>query len=141
MSEKDRLIEKVRGAIRKGLKLTLKVMPAWMEAVGVGVFISEAVTSRPGVPEKLKALDGKVFLFEALDIGKGFYLFMRDGDIKVVVHTNRKPDVVMRGEVKVLSDVFLGRVDPDTVFFSRRLEITGDTAAAIHLKNILASLA
>ncbi len=39
-----------------------------------------------------------------------------------------------------LLDVFTGRVDPDTVFFSRRLEITGDTAAAVHFKNILAAL-
>ena len=61
-------------------------------------------------------------------------------EASVVVPSTRSPDVTMRGTVKVLLDVFTGRVDPDTVFFSRRLEITGDTAAAVHLKNILATL-
>lgn len=140
MAEKDVLIDKVKGALRKGVEMTLKVLPTWMEAVGVGMFISQVVSSHPGFSEKLKALEGKLFLFEATDIGKGFYLFIKEGEIRVVVHSGRKPDVTMKGEVKVLSDVFLGRVDPDTVFFSRRLEITGDTAAAIHLKNVLASL-
>jgi predicted lipid carrier protein YhbT len=52
----------------------------------------------------------------------------------------KHPDVTMRGNVTVLLDVLSGKVDPDTVFFSRKLEIEGDTATAIHFKNILASL-
>jgi predicted lipid carrier protein YhbT len=142
MSEKDALLEKVREKVVKGVTTALKVMPVWVEAIGVGTFISQVVSTHPRFSEKLKdkAVDGKVFLFEASDIGKGFYLFIKDGEIKVLAHSSKKPDVRMKGEVKVLSDVFLGRVDPDTVFFSRRLEITGDTAAAIYLKNTLASL-
>jgi len=46
----------------------------------------------------------------------------------------------MSGNVAVLMDVLLGKEDPDTVFFSRKLEITGDTATAIHFKNLLAAL-
>ncbi len=85
-------------------------------------------------------VEGKIFKFEAVDIKKAFYLHIKDHAISVVVHITGAPDVTMRGTVAVLLDVFTGRVDPDTVFFSRRLEITGDTSAAVHLKNILAAL-
>jgi len=132
--------DKLKEMISRGMSLPLKAMPLWMEAIGVGVFISSIVESHPGFKERLAGLDGKVFRFEATDIKKSFYLQIKDCDIKVRPHMDRKPDVVMRGEVKTLTEVLLGKVDPDTVFFSRRLEINGDTAAAIHFKNILAAL-
>ncbi|MCK4847070.1 MAG: SCP2 sterol-binding domain-containing protein, partial [Deltaproteobacteria bacterium] len=43
-------------------------------------------------------------------------------------------------ETSVLLELFLGEEDPDTVFFSRRFEINGDTSAAILLKNIMAAI-
>ena len=133
-------LEKLKGVLIKGARLPLKAMPLWMEAIGVGVFIARIVETHPGFRERLKEIDGKVFLFEAKDIGKSFYLRVKDNDIKVVPHSAKKPDVTMRGTVKVLIDVLTGKEDPDTVFFSRRLEISGDTAAAIHFKNMLAAL-
>lgn len=136
----DGRFERLRGALIKGARLPLKAMPLWMEAIGVGVFIARIVEANPGFRERLKEIDGKVFLFEAKDIKKSFYLHIKDNDIKVVPHSAGKPDVTMRGTVKVLIDVLTGKEDPDTVFFSRRLEISGDTAAAIHFKNMLASL-
>lgn len=138
MSEK--LIERLKGAAIKGVTASLKAVPIWVEAIGVGALISTVVADNPAFKEKLGALDGKVFLFEAVDISKRFYLRVEDRDIKVELHRTGPPDVTMKGDASVLMEVFLGRVDPDTVFFSRRLEITGDTAAAIHLKNILATL-
>jgi len=132
--------EKLKKALFKGVRLPLKVMPLWIEAIGVGVFIARIIETHPGFKERLAEIDGKVFLFEAKDIGKKFYLCVKDGSIKVVPHLAKRPDVTMRGTVKVLVDVLTGQEDPDTVFFSRRLEITGDTAVAIHFKNMLAAL-
>ncbi len=136
----EEMKKKLRGVFYRGVRGPLKAMPLWMEAIGVGVFISSIVDANPWFKEKLRGLDGKVFRFEAKDIGKGFYLLIKDGDIKVVPHVKAAPDVVMSGKVAVLIDVLTGKEDPDTVFFSRRLEITGDTATAIHFKNILAAL-
>ncbi len=132
--------DRLRAMLSKGMSLPLKAIPLWMEAIGVGVFISSIVESHPGFKERLCELNGKVFRFEATDIKKSFYLRIKDCDIKVLPHMDRPPDVIMRGEVKTLTDVLLGKVDPDTVFFSRKLEINGDTSAAIHFKNILAAL-
>lgn len=132
--------EKIRSGLIKGINIPLKVMPLWVEAIGVGVFISTIVDRNPRFKERLAEIDDKVFLFEAKDIGKRFYLHIKDRSINVVPHMGRKPDVTMRGTVDVLTNVLLGKEDPDTVFFSRRLEISGDTASAIHFKNILAAL-
>ncbi|MBI5588444.1 MAG: SCP2 sterol-binding domain-containing protein [Deltaproteobacteria bacterium] len=137
----DKGLDKLKQTLFLGMNIPLKAMPLWMEAIGVGVFISRIVEKNPRFKERLREIDGKVFLFEAKDIKKGFYLLIKDNEIKVIPHSGRKPDVTMRGTVKVLIDVLMGKEDPDTVFFSRRLEISGDTAAAIHFKNMLAALA
>ena len=131
--------ERVGKLLSEGMRLALKLTPLWVEAIWAGAIISAVVEKNKKLKLRLPELDGKVFLFEAKDIEKAFYLRIVDGGIKVIPHIKEAPDVVMKGEVQVLTDVFLGRVDPDTVFFSRRLEITGDTATAILFKNILAA--
>ncbi|MBI5328228.1 MAG: SCP2 sterol-binding domain-containing protein [Deltaproteobacteria bacterium] len=118
----------------------LKIMPLWIEAIGMGAVMGAIVDSNKGFKERLKEIDDKVFLFEALDLNKKFYLHIKDSDIKIIPHLAKTPDVVMKGEAKIFFGLLLGKEDPDTVFFSRKLEISGDTAAAIHFKNILNSL-
>ncbi len=139
-SRKDDVRDRLRESCKKASRLFMKATPLVVEALAVGSVLSAIVRRNPDLAERLGELEGKVFYFEARDIGKGFYLKILDGDIKVVLHTRRVPDVTMRGDVSVLIDVFSGKVDPDTVFFSRKLEIEGETATAIHFKNILASV-
>lgn len=132
--------EGFKEALFKFGALSLRVLPLWVEAIGAGVFFASVVEKSPALKERLSELEGKVFLFEATDIGKSFYLMIKDRGINVIPHVSQPPHVTMKGDVRVLADVFLGKVDPDTVFFSRRLEVSGDTAVAIHFKNILAAL-
>ncbi len=127
----------LKAALLGFARMHLRRLPLWIEAIGAGVFISSIIEKNPSFRERLKEIDGKVFLFEAKDIGKAFYLHIKDGDIRLKPHMGMAPDVRMRGDVDVLMGLILGKIDPDTVFFSRRLEIEGDTAAAIHFKNIL----
>jgi predicted lipid carrier protein YhbT len=134
----ERIAERLKQTFYDAVKPPLRLMPLWMEAIGAGVFISSIVEGNPKFKERLKELSGKVFLFEAKDIKKSFYLVIKEGEIKIVPHILGEPHVVMRGEARVLMDLLLGKEDPDTVFFSRRLEINGDTAAALLFKNILA---
>lgn len=124
----------------KGASVPLKVMPLWVEAIGAGVFLAAVVQKNPAFKGRLTELEGKIFRFEARDVGKSFYLLIKDRGLHCVPHVACAPDVTMSGNFLILLDLFFGRVDPDTVFFSRKLEITGDTAAAIYFKNILASL-
>lgn len=140
--EREMMKKRLEALFFKAVKAPLKATPLWMEAIGVGVFIRSVLDANPGFRQRLSEVDDKVFLFEAKDIGKRFYLHIniKDGGINVVPHMRRPPDVTMSGKVEVLVNVLVGRVDPDTVFFSRKLEITGDTSVAIRFKNMLAAL-
>lgn len=124
----------------KLITLPFRFTPPWVGAIGAGVFIGLITDRNPELREMLKELEGKVFLFEAKDIGKRFYMVVKGDGIHIQPHYRGEPHVTMKGTTDVLFNLLLGREDPDTVFFSRRLEITGDTALAVHFKNILNSL-
>lgn len=115
-------------------------MPGWMQAIGAGGVISAMVEGNERFKRRLPELEGKLFLFCPTDTNKSFCMTIRNGEATIILHPEREVDVTMKGEIRVLAGLLLGRVDPDTVFFTRKLEITGDTAAAILLKNILADL-
>jgi len=134
------LKERVKEKALQALKFPLRLTPLWIEAIGIGAVMGAIVDGNKRFKERLKEIDDKIFLFEATDLGKRFFLHIKDGDIKIIPHLAKKPDVIMKGETKVFFGLLLGKEDPDTVFFSRRLEISGDTAAAIHFKNILNSM-
>lgn len=136
----SRVKEKIRETALNAIKFPLRLIPLWIEAIGMGAAMGAIVDGNKRFKERLKEIDDKLFLFEASDLNKKFYLHIRDGDIKIIPHLKKAPDVIMRGETSVFLGLFLGKEDPDTVFFSRKLEISGDTAAAIHFKNILNSL-
>lgn len=138
--ENNNTLNKLKELFLRGASVPLRIMPLWMEAVGAGIFLAAVVQKNPAFKARLSELEGKIFRFEARDLDKSFYLLVKDCELLCVPHVARMPDVTMSGNFPILLDLLLGRVDPDTVFFSRKLEITGDTSAAIYFKNILASL-
>lgn len=130
----------IKATILKSINLPLRFIPLWIEAIGMGVIMGSIIDSNKRFKERLKEIDNKVFLFDASDIKRRFYFHIKDGDIKVIPNFAGNVDVEMKGAVSTLFGLLIGKEDPDTVFFSRRLEISGDTSVAIHFKNILNSL-
>jgi len=51
-----------------------------------------------------------------------------------------KPDVTIRASLRDYAALVLRREDPDTLFFTRRLAIEGDTELGLALKNALDAL-
>ena len=51
-----------------------------------------------------------------------------------------RPDVTIRASLADYAALVLRREDPDTLFFTRRLVIEGDTALGLELKNALDAL-
>lgn len=49
------------------------------------------------------------------------------------------PDVTFRADTRSLLQIMAGQVDPDTLFFRRKLAIEGDTELGLTLKNFLDS--
>ncbi len=118
----------------------LKFIPSWVQGAGLGLFLAHVVENNLDFKERLSDIDDKHFLFEATDIGQRFFLYIKDKTIRVKVHYHETPDVTMKGEFSVILGLMMSKVDPDTVFFSRKLEITGNTATALCFKNILDSI-
>jgi O2-independent ubiquinone biosynthesis accessory factor UbiT len=118
----------------------LKFIPSFLQGVGLGLFLDHVIENNPEFKERLGEIDDNHFLFEATDVGQRFYLYIKDNAIKVKLHHLDPPDVTMKGEFSVLMGLLLSTVDPDTVFFSRKLQISGNTATALCFKNILDSI-
>lgn len=118
----------------------LKFVPAWMQGAGLGLFLAHVLENNPEFKERLEEIDDNFFLFESTDTGQKFYLYIKDKNITVKLHHKEEPDVVMKGEFSVLVGLLLSKVDPDNVFFSRKLQISGNTATALCFKNILDSI-
>ena len=90
-------------------------------------------------PEQLDYLEGKKFCLKVTDKNME-YLFLVQHRRLVSLSTYEIPDVTISGCLKDFSDLAMHKEDADTLFFSRRLLMEGDTDAALYLKNILDAL-
>jgi len=97
------------------------------------------VKRNPQIIPRLAPLEGKIFLLEAEDRGKKYYLLVQKKGLKLVSETNRY-DVLIRGKWSALRGLLDQRFDADELFFGGHLQIEGDIEAATHLKNILSHL-
>ncbi|MCC7326488.1 MAG: SCP2 sterol-binding domain-containing protein [Burkholderiales bacterium] len=86
--------------------------------------------------EGLAALSGKSFRIHANDAGIGI-AFRIDGSRFTALHGGDPVDTTLRAHVADFVLLALRRIDPDTLFFARRLAIEGDTEAGLLLKNLL----
>jgi O2-independent ubiquinone biosynthesis accessory factor UbiT len=87
----------------------------------------------------LDFMEGKCVRIRALDAGIDLDLAAHAGSFE-----SRPPeptaDLVIEGTAYDFLLLIAGREDPDTLFFQRRLRMSGDTALGVHLKNFLASV-
>lgn len=63
--------------------------------------------------------------------------FTLDAAGKRIVHCHSEPDATIRGDSLALLLLAARRVDPDTLFFHRRLMVEGDTELGLQAKNLL----
>lgn len=72
------------------------------------------------------------------DINVDFVVTLRGQRLQVSL-TPLAPDVSFRADTRSLLRIVAGQVDPDTLFFRRKLAIEGDTELGLALKNFLDS--
>lgn len=70
----------------------------------------------------------------------GISLTYRDGRLRPA-NGDEARQVCIKGSPRAFAQLILGHNDPDTLFFRRELQITGDTALGVALKNLLDSRA
>ncbi len=124
----------------KLLSIAHRIMPSKVE----NYFVLHQVKrlSQPFMDDgEIDFLDGKVAEVEIRDIAAKWYftkigqeLVMLD---KVKAETiSSEPDVVFSASVDALVLMASQKVDPDTLFFNRKLRITGDTELGLEIKNL-----
>jgi len=106
--------------------------PAAAAAVALNIWLGEAV-SGAALPDAC----GKAVTIEVSDVGLRLTFSIEPDGIVACTHV---PDVTIRATVSDFLALALRREDPDTLFFSRRLIIEGDTELGLFLKNSLDAL-
>lgn len=85
----------------------------------------------------LDFLEGRVLGIDATDLGLGWRLTLREGRL----HAGETPaDASIRGSATDLLLLASRLEDADTLFFRRRLEVTGDTELGLTARNLLDQL-
>nr|WP_108652997.1 SCP2 domain-containing protein [Dongshaea marina] len=84
-------------------------------------------------------LENQWLKVEIRDLGLCWYISYENDKLQVAEHSSRV-DVCFSGELNDLILVAAHKVDPDTLFFQRRLRIEGDTELGLEVKNLLDSI-
>jgi len=95
---------------------------------------------RPELGERLGEHRCKRFLIDPVNLP--FVFMLRpdpDDPLLRAARRGREPthDAAIRGTFLTLLDMVDGRLDGDALFFSRALQVTGDTEAVVSLRNAL----
>jgi predicted lipid carrier protein YhbT len=87
---------------------------------------------------RLPEIDGKSVCIHIRDAATELHFRIEQGRLRPA--TPGRADVRISGKVEDYWQLATRREDPDTLFFSRRLCIEGDTETGVHVKNLLDAL-
>lgn len=99
------------------------------------------LTLAPHLPiDTCAMLEGRSLRIEVADAGLRFDYTWRDNAFRAADHGDTKPDLTIRADLWDFHQLIQRGEDPDTLFFSRRLVMEGDTELGLLVKNTLDSL-
>ena len=87
---------------------------------------------------RLSEIDGKSVCIHIKDALSRIYFRIEHG--RLLPTSPGRADVCISGNIDDFWKLASRREDPDTLFFSRRLCIEGDTETGVHIKNLLDAL-
>jgi len=116
----------------KLLQLLPEAPPAHMLALALNAGICFGLVSRSA----LEPLLGKTVSLEASDLGTRVRVAY-DGNRFKAYAGNAPTDLTIRSSVSGYLALALRSEDPDTLFFTRRLVMIGDTELGLVVKNVL----
>ncbi len=85
---------------------------------------------------ELDFIEQRRILIQVTDIALHFSVGLEKSRL-LVNTTHNKADALVAAELKDFMLLAAGKIDPDTLFFRRRLRITGDTELGLAVKNLL----
>ena len=89
---------------------------------------------RAGWLEPPAALDGHTFLLTVEDLGLDVPFRCEQGRFRSAGRSAGEPELTLRARVPDYLRLLAGQCDTDTLFFQRKLVISGDTALGLEVK-------
>ena len=112
-------------------------LPQWPHSLVLAGALN-AVLKLKLLPEsELALLEDKLFRVRVLDTGGEATYTFRNGLFRPVLQAAREPDLAFAANLSAYLQLLARQEDPDTLFFNRELEITGDTELGLIVKNML----
>jgi len=112
-------------------------LPQWPHTLTLIAGLNVALKMKLLPESELEALEGKLFRVRVLDTGGEASYTYRDGLFRPVFRPEREPDLAFAANLSAFLQLLARQEDPDTLFFNRELEITGDTELGLIVKNML----
>ncbi len=112
-------------------------LPQWPHALALVGALNAALKMNLLPESELTALENKLFRIRVLDTGGEASYTYRNGLFRPIFRPQREPDLAFAANLSAYLQLLARQEDPDTLFFSRELEITGDTELGLIVKNML----
>jgi len=122
----------------KPLSRALSMLPSYPSSL----LFSQALNLALGriiKPELLEPLHGKLVSIRVIDVGISFYFTINSSGF-VACQAGKTPDLSISATAYDFLLLATRREDPDTLFFSRRLIVEGETELGLLAKNTLDSI-
>jgi len=118
--------------------LLLRPVPAFLQARLLQSILEQMLDEE--TMQRFVELSGKRFLFRTFDDVVHLGMTFTDGSIRVQANPQWDADVTISGNLPALIVLCFSLEDADSLFFSRCLLLTGDTASGLLFKNVLANM-
>ena len=112
-------------------------LPQWPHSLVLVGGLNAALKMKLLPADDLLALEDKLFHVRVLDTGGEATYTYRDGLFRPVFSATREADLCFTANLSAYLQLLTRQEDPDTLFFKRELEITGDTELGLLVKNML----
>jgi predicted lipid carrier protein YhbT len=112
-------------------------LPQWPHGLALVTGLNAALKMKLLPESELTALEDKLFRIQVLDTGGTAHFTYRSGLFRPVFRAGREPDLAFAAHLSAYLQLLARQEDPDTLFFNRELEITGDTELGLLVKNML----
>lgn len=112
-------------------------LPQWPHSLALVAGLNAALKMKLLPQSELALLEGKLFRVRVLDTGGEASYTYSNGLFRPVFTPQREPDLAFAAHLSAYLQLLSRQEDPDTLFFNRELEITGDTELGLIVKNML----
>lgn len=112
-------------------------LPQWPHALALVAGLNAALKMKLLPASELALLEDKLFRVRVNDTGGEATYTYHNGLFRPVFRPQREPDLAFAANLSAYLQLLARQEDPDTLFFKRELEITGDTELGLVVKNML----